>query len=680
MARRGDAAQGGRMARRQPYEMSPEQQAMQAYMAPIERGAFERLTDDQIGAEVQRLWSLKRAEMAPRIALDMRLLKWYAPEKLQDTWSRLYPLPHGKVIAKLNHDNGLAAENIPWSSAIGEALVGLFTGNKPMAYRYEIEPEDPATDADILQADAQEKILDRWVRDEDYELTYLDHATNVVMLGRSWKYVYTDPDTLETCAEVIWPGHVGAFFQPGGRRVEQAIVLSQLDLDTALRLYGQTPEREAAIRGAITRVAQKGWTGSGTQEDRNQNHATVNVLTMWYRLGESRRGDGIGMCVVLEHNYQDSMGNAASQAFTLFRDDDTGYEDVPLHCTPRFKIANADVTESYGVLMQIAGLHTQYNEVFSAFRDMLWRTIYARYVAKGFYFRNAPKLIPGSAIYALPRTDQSFEKMREEVNTLPIEQFLTHLEELIIAMPGLNKYFLGVAPPSETSGEAINAAIHASIARVEPIRTNIQAGEEWTFEQVFAQQEAFYQIRYGGRTVTAAAIIEGKRHVGINWLDVAPKDAEKERRMMLEGMNAKVVARDSVQDSFGVHSKSDENRKIRKESRDVEMSPERVAAIANAMAQKARAEAMVAQIQQQAQMGPLASMLGGGGAPGGPAQPPAAGTMQARSDNLNAVEGARKAPALDESANTSQGPGTAGGRFARQNAKPPAGQRPSPRR
>src|SRR5260370_36403220 len=128
--------------------------------------------------------------MAPRSILDMRLLRFFDPQWIGDTWQNGFT---GKLNQKLRHNAGLATENVPWSGTLVEAMSGLLTGNKPMAYMYGIEPEDPASDADILQADTIEKFIDRWSEVEEYDLNYLDHIANIVALGRSWRYVYTRP-------------------------------------------------------------------------------------------------------------------------------------------------------------------------------------------------------------------------------------------------------------------------------------------------------------------------------------------------------------------------------------------------------------------------------------------------------------------------------------------------------
>ena len=367
----------------------------------------------------------------------------------------------------------------------------------------------------------------------------------------------------------------------------------------------------------------------------------------------------------------------------------TGYEDVPVQCTPRFKIPDKAPDESFGVLMQIAGLHRQYNEVFSAYRDMLWRTIYARYVAKGFTFRNAPKLIPGSAIYALPRTDQDFKRIEEAVNIQPIDNFLTNLEKLVVVIPGLNHYFLGSAPPSETSGESITAAINASVTRIEPWRTNIQKGEQWTYQQVLAQSEAFHHFTYQGHSVSMSDIIEGKRQVYIHWRDVTPKDAEKAKRMALEGVQGGVVSRDTAMDEWNIHSKADERRKIRKERQDIVLSPATVLQIAQARSQLAQLQAMSGAAGQGGGAPSEKIVLSGKLTPGAEtAAEQAAGLGSAGAAPQPVTRGARAANAMARTAAAQAAPagstsmnrgqmGRPGGRMARMAAPPAPGQVPT---
>jgi len=701
------------------YKATPEELAMRQWLAPIPRERYATYTDKELADEVRRLFMLKRAQMSQRILLDMRLLRWYDPQWIGDTWADPYS---GALSPKLRHNSGLATENVPWSTAIVEALVGLLSGNKPMAYTVAIEPEDAASDADILQADMLEKYIDRWVEENDYDLTYMDHIANVISIGRSWKMVTTDPDTLETSAEILWPGHVAAFWQTNNRIVEQVTVERQLTMSEAFDMYGTSPENRRVIEEAVKPPASNSFTqvgGTAGRSNANRQYSGVTVLTHWYRMGKGRMGVDpktinsdrpdpmIGMCAVLLYNVPNqeehsSFMLARYDTTTTDRGDQgglTGYEDVPLQCTPRFKIMDKPPDESFGVLMQVSGLHRQYNEVFSAYRDMLWRTIYARYVAKGFTFRNAPKIIPGSAIYALPRTDQDFKRIEEAVNIQPIDSFLANLEKLVVVIPGLNHYFLGSAPPSETSGESITAAINASVTRIEPWRTNIQKGEKWTYRQVLAQSEAYHRFTYEGRTITMASLIEGKRQVFIHWRDVTPRDAEKAKRMALEGVQAGVVSRDTAMDEWSIHSKADERRKIRKERQDIVLSPTTVLQVAQARQQLAQLQSqpspgaqgtrpgqsggprlsLTAKLTpQQEEAAAAMAGLGGGQPPqggGGGQTPPGQGGGAANA--AARVSAAQAAPKGTNSMNRGQG-GAAGGRMARTVAPVPPGQQPAP--
>lgn len=637
-------------------------EAMAQFLQPIPRGAYAEMSDDALAAEIKRLYLLRKAEQAPRIALDMRLLRWYDPEKLSDTWQSFW---NGKPIPKLYHNSGLATENIPWASAVPEALTGLLAGKKPLAYRYDVPPEDSNSDADILQADVVEKYIDRTVEDTGYRLTYLDHVTNIVMLGRSWKYVYTDPDTSEQLNELVWPGHVNAFWRSDKRTIEQVTVERQMSLSDTLSMYGTTQEKIDAINLALQSAGSQGTAFAGQHFSQNNSradatHANVVVLNHWYRTGPGPKGDAIGFCAVLMYERSDGHGKSEYGALLLERVEDSEYEDIPLHCTPRFKVPDKPPDEAYGALMLIAGLHTQYNEIFSAFRDMLWRVIYARYKAKGFTFRNAPRLIPGSAIYALPRVDQDIARIEEIVNTVPIEQFLTHLEELIIIMPGLNRYFIGSAPPSETSGEAITAAINASISRLEPIRTNIEDGERWTFRQWLAQAEAFGEYEYQGRIVRATILIEGIRKVDVHWADVSPKEATRAKQMALAGRAAGVISDDTVMDEFNVHSKADERRKIRRERQDPVLHPEHVSQTAAALTQMAMAKARMRMMQTPA------AFQGPGG-------------QQGSADEGARTAAAQAAPQIGEEQNEPvAGGATLGGAYANAVAPAPAGQTAGP--
>lgn len=585
------------MARAEQYGARKQEDLLANLTSPIPRfrmveGDSLSLSDQQLADEVVRLFTIRRAQLAEQNIMDMRLMRWYDPEQLEDQWKNVWT---GEPLRKLSHSKGLSVENYNWCKPVVEALVGLLAGFKPMAYDIDVEPEDETSEADGVQSEIIEKFLRMEQDRQNYPITYQDGMGYLTALGRWWRYVIWDPDMRQVKTQTLWPGNVAAFWQGDQRTIEQVVVARHLSVGEAVDLY---PEKRQAIIDSITGPSSSGGAGESVLTN---SQSKVTLLTFWYRTGRAKT-ETIGMATVL-------IGAAAKDGtnnLLLERGADTGYDDIPLRCTPRFKTMDKNPDEAQGILMDVAPLNTEFNEVMSAFRDMIWRAIYQRYVAKGFTFKNAPRLNQTVAgVIPLPRVDQDLRRLDEVLNTVPVEQVLARLEEMIIVFPGLNRYFLGSAPPSETSGEAITAAINASITRLEPIRTNIQADETW----MYAQWLAFYEKygEYGGERMDE--LIEGKRKVRIYWADISHKDAQKARTMALSGVQQGLISRDSGQSTWGVQSKTDENRKILREFKDPWLHPERVSQTASAIMQWSQAMAAL----QQTQGGGMGAPPGGQG-------------------------------------------------------------------
>ena len=577
-----------------------------ALLGPIPRFWIEELDDSDLANEIQRIFLFKKTLMSPRTLLDMRLMRWMDPERLSDHWQSMWT---GKPLGKLYHSNGLSVEIFNRTKPIVEAGVGLLAGNKPMAYILDVPPSDVLSEGDIAQADA----IEQWINKENvrigYPVLYQQHVTNIWSLGRSWRQTLTDPDTNTLQTRILWPGHCLSFWQEDQMTLEQVCVVTQMSVGKAVDLYPDKKEDIlAAVQGPRYQFGSYYGTGTGYgNQDSPYNHVTM--LSFWYRgVGDKnglvRNQARIGMVNVLLYDKNlISSSELAQGALVLDRIPETGYEDIPVRCTPRFKIPDKPYDEATGVLMDLAPLNTELNELMCAARDMLWRAIYQRYVAKGFTFRNAPRLVPGTNMYVLPRGDQDLRRLDDIVNMQPVEGMITRLEEAMITIPGLTKMFID-GSYGEASGEAIDRAINSSILRLEPIRTNIGADEEWMYRQYMAQGEAFGKWQVDGKTVRLATLIAGKRDVHITWRDMAPKDGVKAKQMALAARAAGIMSDDSAMDEWNYPSKTDELRKIRRDRQDQVLHPDHVSQTANAiieMVQAKMAQKKAAAPQQQPQ-------------------------------------------------------------------------------
>jgi hypothetical protein len=552
------------------------ERALLSIVGPIPRYSFAELDDEELGRQIKRRWMVRRTQMLPQIVMDMRLLRFIDPERIQDQWQNVWS---GKPLAKMYHNAGLSVNQYNWTAPIIEALTGLIAGGKPRPYDLDLESEDSSSESGRLQADIAEKYCTRVYRKQRYQVTFLDGISGLWSLGRRWTQVTTNPETRMPEIRDLWPGSVAAFWQHDRRTIEQVITSTRMLPGEAAALY---PDKKDEINAAVTGPYQTGGASVSPNDSRSPLLASgVTIMTCWYRTLDNT----IGQCVVLLNDV--TSGRDELPTIILSRDDDTGYTDIPLRCTPKFRVKDRNPDEAQGVLLGVAQLQTEYNEVMSAFHDMLWRAIYQRYKAKNFV--KPPKLLKGTNIYAM-RGDQDILRLDEQVNQVPVEAFINRLENMLIILPGLNKYFLNSAPPSETSGDSIVASINASITRIEPVRTNIQDDETWLWEQVLEQAAAFGVVKDDIGELPLRDVLGGPYFVNIGWIDVTPKDAVKAKQLALAGLKAGVISLETAQNEWRILSKTDEQRAILRERTDARWSPSAV---------QQTAQALMAQIQVQ---------------------------------------------------------------------------------
>lgn len=569
-------------AKRRAMEALPPE--LRVYTGPIPRHYYGALDDDEIASEIKRRYIVRKTQMSERIALDMRLLRWYDPEVLQDHWQSLWT---GKPHPKMFHTSGLSVNIYNYTKPVLEAGVGLLAGGKPRPYDINVKPLDEMSESSRVQADIIEQYVYRMRRKTRYDVTYTKLVTDLWFLGRCWRQVTTDDRSRLPRIKRLWPGSVAGFFADDGITLEQAIVATHMLPSDLINMYPEHKER--IIAATMSGEAAATWQGIESRTKHKFDKATV--LTSWYRTGEEK----VGMCVVLMGAAPDGKGQHEADSFLLAKNEDTGYRDIPVRCTPRFAPVDKDLDEAQGILFEIAGPQSEFNEVMSAFHDSIWRAVYQRYKAKGFV--KPPKLLKGTNIYAM-RSDQDILRLDDVLNDIPIEHFIDHLEEMILLFGRMNQYMLGKGPPGETSGEAIVQSINASLTNIEPTRTWLQGDEEWTHEQFVQQGVAFGEVRYDDRVIPMSEILGGgDNEIELGWLDVTPRDAVKAKQLALAGFKAGVIDLDRTQDEWRILSKTDMQRRIRRERRDPIMRPESVSATAAAIIQMARAKQAEAQTQ-----------------------------------------------------------------------------------
>jgi hypothetical protein len=569
---------------------------MKNFVQPIPRHRFAELLETDLkggserpglAQEVSRLFVMRKAQLSATHLMDMRLMRYLDPELMSHHWQSWLT---GEPLPKLK-TTGLSIELYYWPAAVVEALVGLLAGHKPTPYMTNVLPDDEDNELAVAEAQVTEDWLERERDAQDYAIVYQDLITDFCALGRSVRHVTIDPETRRIRTLAMWPHNFTGFWQEDGRTLEQAIVARNMTVGEAIAMY-------PGAKDAIERAAFRGNRGSTRRgAEILMTGEQVQMLTCWYRLGTGYRGTAIGMAVILVGDTGADNEELRPEGFALLDyDDDTGYPDIPFRVTPRMRIRDKSPEESFGALRMIAGPVTEFDETVSAYRDMIWRAIYQRYVATGFSFRNAPRLdrtIGG--VIPIPRTDQKLQRLDEVINSLPVDQVVNRQEELIIVLPGLNRYFLGSAPPSETSGEAISAAIHASITRLEPQRTNIGHDEVWTYRMWVGLGRRYgeYEVT-GGRKIALKSLLVPNPRIDLTWRDIRPREEIRAKQMALAAKQQGIISGDTARDEWLVGSKSGEVRKIRRERQDPFTNPDDVTKWASAIVAAARAKAALA--------------------------------------------------------------------------------------
>ena len=533
---------------------------------------------------VTSMWVSRRAQLSSRNLMDLRMLNYLNPEAMEHHWSNWLT---GAPLEKLR-TKGLSIELQQWPLAVIEALNGLLAGHKPMAYQFDVMPDDPSSDSSVFQAEVHEKWLYREQDEQDYPTVYSDLITYFNSLGRASRLVTMHPKSKRIRTIPLWPGHLATFWQEDGRTIEQVIVARNMSVGEAASIW---PDRIGAIESAV----YKGLSGETRREvEVLTNGQQITVLGFWARMDDEVVGNANILIGATD-------GNSSAGRLLLDASDDTEYPDIPIRITPRIKFPHRTPDESTGALQAIAGPVTEYAEVLAAYKDMMMSAVYPRFVASGFTARNAPRLdrtIGG--VIPLPRADQRLVRLEESVNTVPPEQLLAHEEELIVLLSGLSKFFLGTSPSAETSGEAISASIHASIMRLEPQRSNIQRDEIWTYRMWSGLTHDHGAFEFEGRQIKARDILMPWPSIAIEWRDIRPREATREKQMALAGVQQGIISKDTARDAWSILSKSDEVRKITRERRNLITNPQDAASTAAAIIQMAQARQAQAQAAQPA--------------------------------------------------------------------------------
>lgn len=592
---------------------------------------FKRLADMQFAQEWRNRYMAQRTLMLPDIARWMRLLRFFHPRTMQDHWQDQF----GNALPKLFQSQGLSVEIYNWCRPIIEVYGSLLAGQKPLPFTIDVQPTDTDSESEVFRADSQEKVLLDEIYNQKIPLHFSDFCTSVVLFGIGYVYSWVDPKTrrLKTTA-ITWPGDVlpqwgSDRYGNGSEALESCILTERLPLDAAKRMFPDvewTPTQpDVTMKGDVSSTLVPNMLGS------------VQIIKVWWRWNDERGKEKIGYAEIALDSTRDK------QPAVLLREDDTKYPDIPVRWAARFPTPGQPPHQSAGVLDDIVGINTEYNEKLSALADMLLKYVYPKYKAKGFNIGSVPRMPPGSNMFPLA-FNQDIEAIMEQVNQVPFDTFLTRLETMMLTIAGLSRLMMGTMPPGETSGEALNNLLHASLGRLEIVRTPIQWAWTSMIDEIWVPLLTTFYHGYTVDRLTGARkavrldfLFEHYKRTVWVWPDVTPKDALRAAQIAMAAGRAGYLSDESVRARLAVASPIDEQNKIRKERQDPIMHPQEVQ-------QTATAQMTLAQLFAQAQA----------------MQNPQQATDDAAKRNAQVQDGTRKYDAarsvpLDESDNAPQG-------------------------
>lgn len=530
---------------------------------------YTHLPDEQFAEEWKLRYMLGRARMLPDVARWMRLLRFFHPTRLQDHWQDSL----GNPLPKLYKSQGLSVEIYNWCRAIIEVYGSLLAGHKPFPFAIDVPPFDPTSELDRFMADAQEKLIVQELYDQKIPLHFLDFCTSVVLFGIGYVCSWIDPYSkrLRTTA-IPWPGDVipewgSDRYGRGADALESVIITERIPLDAAKRLF---PDTEFVQSYADFESRPD----SGFAVD--YKFGSVTIIKLWWRWSEptaSSRKEHIGYAELAI----DGIDN--KQPMVLYREDKTGYSDIPVRWAARFQTPGEPPHKAAGVLDDVVGINTEFNERLSAYSDMLMKLVYPKFKGKGFTSANVPRFSEGSNIIPMGY-NQELEQLQEQVNNFPFDSFLSRLENMILMVSGLSRLIMGSIPPgSETSGEALNNLLHASISRLEVVRTPIQWAWLSLFEDVWIpMMRKFYKFNVkddlGARvSVKVSPLLERFTRIVWVWPDVTPRDSIKAAQLAMNLGAGGYLSDETVMQRAQVPSVVDEVEKIRKQRQDPILHP-----------------------------------------------------------------------------------------------------------
>lgn len=527
---------------------------------------FDSLADANFAQEWSYRYTDGRRSLFPDISRWIRLVRFYHPRVMRDHWQDSL----GNALDKLFQSRGLSVEIYNLCRPIIEVYASLLAGQKPLPFVIDVKSVDSRLRSELFRAESQEKVLVHEMMEQKIPLNFMDFCVSVVLFGIGYVMSWLDPTTKRLKTQTIpWPGDVvpqwgSDRYGRGSDFLESIILAERVPLDYAARLY---PNVDFVASIPDYNIRPEG------NVDYRVPLGTTQVIKVWWRWKDSK--DRVGYSELAIDGTQDGSPKV------LYRDDDSIYHDIPVRYSSRFQTPGEPPHKAAGVLDDIVGINTEYNEKLSALADLLDKITFPKMQGKGFTIGNVPRLAPDSNIYPMG-FNQELKPIVEQVGNAAFtyETFFSRVENAIFTISGLSRLVMGSMPPGETSGEALQNLLHASISRLETIRTPIQAAWTSLFSEIWVPLiKKYYKDTVIDPVTDQPKKVDFKElfelYEGIDWIwpDVTPRDAIRQAEVAMNLGKGGWLSDETVMRRSQVPSVLDELEKIKQQKQDVILHP-----------------------------------------------------------------------------------------------------------
>lgn len=598
---------------------------------PLEE--FSALADANFAASWKERFQIMRVQQIPNIGRWLRVLGYFHPQRLEDHWQDQYGIP----LPKMADSEGLSIAIWNMCRPIVETYISLLAGHKPLPFYLDVRPSDAKVKSERFRAQSQEDLFFMEMENMAVPLHFMDFCTSVMMFGIGWIGSWLDPKTRRLEMQAIsWPGDVlcqwgSNRYGHGSKVIESVILTENMPIDTAQRLW---PNTEFA--SSFPDMTYRPDSGQNVFVPSGQ----TQILKIWYRWAEGE-DQKIGFSEI-------AYSGTKNGTEVLTREDDTEYPDIPWRYASRFMTPGKSPDRSAGVLDDIIGINTEYDERMSAFSDLIMKFVYPKLKGKNYNTMTIPRLSAKQNVIPLGM-NQDLQLIQDIIQggAAYFDSWIGHSEKFIQMSSGLSALFLGAVPAGETSGKALEFLIQSSIGRLEIVRTPIQ----WAWLSLF--QEICIPLMYKFGKYKAKNVYDGKATTenlktlfdSFNgfvwtWPDVSPESALSVLQSILQQRDAGLMGDETAIERLrNVGSATDELEKIRQDYADPILHPDKIMLTKQIEQADFQLESQKAQFAM-AMSAPATSVETGGGMGPGTAKPPVDQNGQAVADAQNKAHAA----------------------------------------